>query len=527
MLPDKTPFLTLLSALFIGVLALSNPFTAQAGCGCEKPPPAPASVRPNVTYGGMPVSLFHAQFQAGVTYNVTFTSMSGQSMTATVQPADRRDLSDGGSKKQLQVTVPNTFPLGPASITVKQAGQTNALLAIPDSAFTVAPKPIVVSDQVGAFSYSKFRAAVGRNGMVYISLDLSNVTQPRTFSAQAKKYPLRFNADNVVFYNTQGFLMQVINQGIPGLASIKPSSTADSDVLNYSRHEFNTHFLQHAEHQPHATDPTDKNWHQDGSRHIDHDHLILAIAGTVNGKIPAPGVTSLFTLGLKLATLFNNGLVGTSSVAMRNDALTTSFRSSNWEFSPATDGQGDVRSNGAIALSQHAIIDGNATAASFSLADFWWITGTKTQTSTPAEFLPVSIPKDVPKLGKIRLDAGASQTLEVGSYQVNGLTIGNGSGLVIDNRNGPVTLYVDGPVDISGSGSITAYDPDPEKFAIYVANNSAVTLSDSGQFYGVLYAPQSLVTLSGWSEIYGGLVGHSMEMLDLSAVYYDITLRGR
>src|SRR5207247_3327840 len=47
----------------------------------------------------------------------------------------------------------------------------------------------------------------------------------------------------------------------------------DSDALHYSRHEFTTYFLQHMERQPHAVDSTDGNWHLDGSRHVDHNHL--------------------------------------------------------------------------------------------------------------------------------------------------------------------------------------------------------------------------------------------------------------
>ena len=58
------------------VLLHSFPFVsrAHAGCGCDKPPPALAEVRPNVTYAGMPVTLFHASLQSGQSYDVTFTS---------------------------------------------------------------------------------------------------------------------------------------------------------------------------------------------------------------------------------------------------------------------------------------------------------------------------------------------------------------------------------------------------------------------------------------------------------------------
>lgn len=511
--------------LLLGALLFAYPTSSQAGCGCEKPPLMAASARPNVTYGGMPITLFHSSLQTGVTYDVTFISMGGQSKTVSAQPVSRRDLADGVTKKHLVVTVPSTLAIGPASITVKQSGQTDALLVIPDTSFTVAPQPITVPSQVGTFSYSDYKAAVGHNGIVYLSLDMTNMVNPRTFRAQANGYPLRFTTDDATFYNTQGLLMQLLNAPIPGLASITSSTATDSDLLNYSRHEFNTYFLQHAENLPHATDPDDNNWHMDGTRHVDHDHLILAIAGQVNGMTPAPGATPAFTLSLKLATLFDNGLVGRTIVSMNNNASTDSFRSTDWNFSGSTAGQGDVLTNGVLLLTGNTRINGDATAA--SIIGSSRITGLKTITSTVTSFLPVAIPNGIQNIGAINLRSGTTRTLSTGSYLVSGIAIGWGSGLVIDNHDGPVTLYVTGPISISGNGSVTMTDPDPERFAIYVANASPVVLSGAGKLYGLLYAPLSPVMLSGYSDIYGSLVGLSMTLFNNSDVHYDIALRGQ
>ncbi|MGE0682155.1 MAG: hypothetical protein AB7P69_14810 [Candidatus Binatia bacterium] len=515
---------TTLTTWLVSLMLFGGSHSAQAGCGCSKPPPAPASARPDATYGGMPVTLFNSALHLGATYNVTFTSMSGADVTVSAQPVNKRDLADGVSKNQLVVTVPNSLPIGPASITVEEAGVPGAVLSIPDTSFTVVPQPIVAPTQVGTFSYNNYKAAVGRNGVVYMSLNVANIPDPRTFRAQAKGYPLRFSTDDAVFYNTQGFIMQLLNAPIPGLASITSSSTTDSDLLNYSRHEFNTHFLQHAENLPHATDPTDGNWHLDGSHHVDHDHLILAISGTVNGAVPAPGATPAFKLTLRLATLFDNGLVGLSSVTMNNAAFTDSFRSTDWNFGPSTGKRGDVLSNGVLQMSAGTQIDGDATAA--SILNSGSITGHQTLSTTPTSFLAVAIPNGLENLGAINLNNGTTRVIETGSYVVTGMTIGHGSGLVIDNSAGPVTLYVTGPINVSGSGSVTTTNPDPERFAVYVANSSPVTLADSGQFYGLLYAPASPVTLSGWSYIYGSLVGLNMTVTDTANLYYDIALRG-
>src|SRR6185295_5438423 len=144
------------------------------------------------------------------------------------------------------------------------------------------------------------QAAVGRNGIVYLALDLTNMQQPMVVTAQALGFPLRFTESDVVFYNRQGFLMQRLatpgKNGVvpvPGMFVVPTANGAtDSDELHYSRHEFVTYFLQHQERQPHAVDPTDPNWHLDGSPHVDHNHLIIAITGTLFGvKLPAGATT--------------------------------------------------------------------------------------------------------------------------------------------------------------------------------------------------------------------------------------------
>jgi hypothetical protein len=53
-------------------------------------------------------------------------------------------------------------------------------------------------------------------------------------------------------------------------------------------------------------DPTDPMWHLDGSRHIDHDNLVIAIHSQLkNGSYPAPGATKSFNLDI--TTALDNG----------------------------------------------------------------------------------------------------------------------------------------------------------------------------------------------------------------------------
>src|ERR1051325_6460402 len=147
------------------------PATADAGCGGAKAPPAPASVRPAVTYAGMPVALFSSTFTVGTPYTVVFTSgTTGETASVAATVVSLRDLADGYYKPQLVVILP-VLPLGPASITATRNGATQPDLTIADSGFTVAPTPVAVPYAYGYWQYPNSQAAVSRAGVTYLSLD--------------------------------------------------------------------------------------------------------------------------------------------------------------------------------------------------------------------------------------------------------------------------------------------------------------------------------------------------------------------
>lgn len=513
---------TALAALVASVLSFTPPPPAQAGCGCTKPAPAPAAVRPNVTYGGQAVTLFHSSLVNGGSYTVNFTAMNGTTSSVTGTAVNKRDLADAVYKNQLSVAIPTSLPLGPVGITVTQAGQSAPFLSIPDTSFTVAPQPVAIPNNPGTYSYQSYKAAIGRDGKAYISLDLTGNYMPRTIKAVAKGYPLRFTKDNAIFYNVQGFLMQLVNAPIPGLATITAGSTSDSDILQYQRHEFNTYLLQHAEHLPHSVDPNDANWHSDGSRHIDHDHLILSIAGKVNGVTPAAGSTPAFTLQIDAYTFFYNGLVGLSDLVLNSSAITDSYNSKT----SSSGASGDILSNAQITINDKAVVNGNATANSYLINGSGKITGKKTTIGTQTQFIPVAIPKDITNLGDVTVASGTRRVITAGSYLVSQILINSTGELRIDNSNGPVTIYSTGMVQVNTGGKITTATTDPEKFAVYVSGASAVQIDAGSSFYGVVYAPQSDVRLNSNGTFYGSFIGNYVTLNNGGKVHFDTALRG-
>jgi hypothetical protein len=82
-----------LITLTLGVYLLwaGAPSSAEAGCGCTKAPPEPTAVRPHATYAGMEVAIFDASLHAGQAYDVTFSSLTGESVTVQAEAVSRRD----------------------------------------------------------------------------------------------------------------------------------------------------------------------------------------------------------------------------------------------------------------------------------------------------------------------------------------------------------------------------------------------------------------------------------------------------
>jgi cytoskeletal protein CcmA (bactofilin family) len=345
------------------VAGLITPSAVEAGCGCDKAPPPPATVRPHATYSGTDITIFDPAIRPGLVYTVRFTSgITGETAVVETVAVIRRDLADAELKPQLVVELP-ALPLGPTAIRVSDGGGT--LVDLDDTTLTVVPQPIIMPAWNGRLDVKDFEAAVGRDGTVYVSLDMSYVDIALTFQMVAKEFPLRFTTDDVVFYNAQGFLMQLLNEGIPGLAVVGDADRAnESSMLQYSRHEFTTYFLQHNERTAHAVDPSDPQWHLDGTPHIDHDHLIVAIGGYLVGTgkqpkadepynalpmrdaPPVPGTTPPFELKISTGGLFRQGIVGLSSVEMRDKA---------WAKS-------EVVSNQSVTVAGAAYVDGDVTA---------------------------------------------------------------------------------------------------------------------------------------------------------------------
>jgi hypothetical protein len=268
-------------AIIVFFLALTGNFNyALAGCGCDKPLPLPAPVIPSAIYPGMPVNLYSDNFIAEEVYTVRFGEMVDVTGTADM---------DREGRMRVRVTLPQVS-IGPTPIEVKYQDQ--VVLSIPSSEFTVVSSPYVLPGE-GSFKYSNQRLAVDTHGIIYISFHMSNVIEAVGIKAWLRGYGLRI--DDFVILNVQGYNMETV--GLQRIQNLGKSQK--SDKILYDRHTFQLYYENHAERLPHQIDPDDPDYHLDGTRHIDHDRLILAISGHFNdGTMPIPGATP--ELGVKL-----------------------------------------------------------------------------------------------------------------------------------------------------------------------------------------------------------------------------------
>jgi hypothetical protein len=285
------------TVMLLGALvALGVPARSDAGCGCAKPAPPRAAIRPFFGSMDQHVTLFDERLGNVGQYDVLFESLDGTTDWSRGKMRSRRDLADGARRPQLRVKVPDVG-LGPCRISVWRQGV--KIYGLEPEQFTVIAPPVALHDFTESVSRNGFRTGVGSDGTIYFAMDVSEVSEATAFTGALLGMPLRFAASDVSFYNEQGFLMQLLYPNVPGLFAISAGDDATSDQLRYWRHEFKSYKGEHRKVDARRSDDEDADWHADGSYHVDHDHIVVAIAGTLpDGSRPAPGATPPLRFGI-------------------------------------------------------------------------------------------------------------------------------------------------------------------------------------------------------------------------------------
>ncbi len=262
---------------------------AQAGCGCDHPPPAWAPVMPPFASPGKTIRIHPDSYELeqGVSWEVHF----GSGWVPAV---------DAGG--MLEVAVPVGTQPGPVSLRVR-GGDVD--VSLDEAHFTALARAPIIPAGTGTFTVPEFQASVTADGTLLVPFNLGEVLDPSQFAFQFGRLRLAFGQDEVVFYNEDGvdltlFTLDVAdpNQrewgsyygwqveqdtGIEGTVYENKILRSfwlrwRSDLLTYWRHEFHRYAAAHEPSGSHEVDGA--GFHKQlGTRHIDHDHLVLAISG--------------------------------------------------------------------------------------------------------------------------------------------------------------------------------------------------------------------------------------------------------
>jgi hypothetical protein len=167
---------------------------------------------------------------------------------------------------------------------------------------------------------------------------------------------------------------------------------------------------------------------------------------------------------------------------------------------------------------------------------------------TKMDFGPVSAPTPTTSMSNINIALGGIQTISGGSWSIeSGLVDPNG----ILNISGDVTLYVEGDFRIKNGSEIRILDTPPSSLKIYMGGNfiadnggevingtqdatklmfyglptcEQIILKNSSDFYGAIYAPDTLLDIRNSGDIYGSFVGNEMILHNSVNFHYDYAL---
>jgi hypothetical protein len=251
---------------------------------------------------------------------------------------------------------------------------------------------------------------------------------------------------------------------------------------------------------------------------------------------------------MAIATVENSGLcggvIGIESLEMNGLTLTDSYNSSAGAYSAGTAGdQGHVCSDGDIRATGNAVINGNAhpgkgrrarfsgnaraTGATNSRSDSFDLPSVDTtsaaQSNNNATMPPLGTGKSatspLDKNRNVSLSGNETYNLPAGTYYWNDLKITGSASLVV---NGPTTIYLTGELDLAGNG-IANLTRIPGDLKLLVTGQN-VDVSGNGNFYGVVYAPDSDVKISGNGDLFGAVTGRSIEINGNAKIHYDQAL---
>jgi hypothetical protein len=230
------------------------------------------------------------------------------------------------------------------------------------------------------------------------------------------------------------------------------------------------------------------------------------------------------------------GVVGLNYIKMGGNTST-----SYWSTSGSTSSNyGSIASNGDITLSGSSYVWGNAQpGVSKAVSNPGLVSGSSAALTTPLVYPNgdagsyattnddnfANAYRTGPSGQDLSLKAGDSPSLPGGNYYFHDLNLGGGSTL---SFTGPATLYIWHNVTMNGNTNTSGNLPGNLKIVVCPSTTGTppgtVKLSGTSALYANVYAPQSAITFNGTGDLYGSLLGLSIDMSGTAAIHYDLSL---
>ena len=323
------------AAIVAALVLVSAAPTDAAYCGCDKPPPeSNVAVRPNFAYPTASIILFSQDFVEGRSYRVKFyrpgvlsgrgsgsTKLTGTATAVAVRARDQGDFDPLNPtallplRTQLRVKLPRRLKYGPTRIEVVDPTlrSRHPMLVVSEDDFTVIGRPIVLTENMSERDIP-VTTGMSRDGHLFFALDMSQVRESTLVDVRIIELLFPLSPELVTGWNIQGFNVGTL-RNVPDDprfgwrlfgANDEDANGGNAYRIRYWRHEFMT--WEQAHHpggsKVHVEDPVEHDyWHQDGTPHIDHDHIVVAIdvQGVSLSKLLRGGLLNLIRLRVSTA----------------------------------------------------------------------------------------------------------------------------------------------------------------------------------------------------------------------------------
>jgi Flp pilus assembly protein TadG len=232
------------------------------------------------------------------------------------------------------------------------------------------------------------------------------------------------------------------------------------------------------------------------------------------------------------------GVVGLDYIKMGGNS-STSYWSSSGTVTPGN--WGNIASNGNITLSGSTFVQGNARPGPTGTVSgaAGRVTGITTPLPAAMSYPPSRpdpygpgnhdnglLPTAIKSASDLLVKSGEAHTVPGGNYYFQNVHI---AGTL--TFSGPATIYCYGSFSLTGHAVTQANLPKNLKIVMVRDNGGnppagGVSVGGTAALYATIYAPEAPVTLSGTGDIYGSVLGKSIDMTGTSAIRYDLSLTG-